>query len=150
MFIPHRRIFLWLSVRQRLGHCFSAINLNDLSYTAMCLGVIKNLCCDVILGQDFQKEHRSVIIKFCGAKPDLVIPNPIPVCPLSEASLGEPSLFVNLLPSCKPIATKSQCFSKNDQAFIHQEITRLLAENIIECSTSTWREQVVVVKDPLL
>ena len=89
----------------------------------MCLGVI-NLCCDIILGQDFQKEHGSVVIKFGGAEPDLVIPNPFPVCALLEASLGEQSLFANLLPSCKPIANKSRCFSKNDWAFICQ---RLLA-----------------------
>ena len=132
-----------------LSHCFADVNLIDLSYTAMCLGVIKNLCSDISLWQDFQKEHRSVNIKFVGAEPDLEIPNPIPVCALLEASLGEPSLFANLLPSCKPIATKSQCFSKDDHAFIHQEITRLLAENIIMPSTSPWWAQVVVVQDLL-
>ncbi len=95
----------------------------------MHLGITKNLFCDIILGQEFQKKNRSVIIKFGGTNPDLVIPNPIPVCAL-EASLGEPSHFTNLLPSCKLIATKSRCFSKDDQAFIHQGITRLLAENI--------------------
>ena len=78
-----------------LGHCFADINLNDLSYIAMCLGVINFFCCDVILGMDFQKEHRSVNIKFGGSKPDLVIPNPILVCDLSEASLGKLSLLQN-------------------------------------------------------
>ena len=133
-----------------LGHCFTDINLNKPSYTAMLLGVIKNLCCDVILGQYFQKEHRSVIIKFGGAKPDLVIPNLIPECALSEASLGEPSLFANLLPSHKPNKTKSWCFSKDDQAIIHHDITHLLTKNIIKPNTSHWWAQVVVVRDPLL
>ena len=87
--------------------CFAEINLNDLTYIAMHLGVINNHCSDVILRQDFQKEHRSVIIKFGGAKPDLVIPNPIPVCALSEASIGKPSLFAILFTSYKQITTKS-------------------------------------------
>ena len=77
----------------------------------MLLGVIKNLCCEVILGLYFQKEHRSVIIKFGGKKTDLVIPNLIPVSAPSEVHLGELSLFANLLPSCKPNATKSRRFS---------------------------------------
>ena len=72
MLIPHHRIFLWLSVKQRRMYSATVFqtNLNDLSYTALHLGVVKNLCGDVILGQDFQKEHRSVIIKFGGAKPE--------------------------------------------------------------------------------
>ncbi|PFX19707.1 Retrovirus-related Pol polyprotein from transposon gypsy [Stylophora pistillata] len=40
-------------------------------------------------------------------------------------------------------------FSKEDQEFIHQETIRLLAEAIIEPSTSPWRAQVVISKDPL-
>ena len=104
----------------------------------MLLGVIKNLCCNVILGLYFQKKHRSVIIKFGGEKTDLVIPNLIPVSALSEASLGKPSLFANLFPSCKPNATKSRRFSKDDQAIIHHYITSLLTENIIEPNTSPW------------
>ena len=72
------------------------------------------------------------------------------VCACPEASLGEPSLFANLLPRCKPIAMKSRHFSKNDKSFIHQEITRLLAENFIEPSSSPCWAQVLVVKDPFL
>ena len=78
--------------------CFADINLNKPSYTAMLLGVIKNRCCNVILGLYFQKEPRSVIIKFGGEKPDLVIPYLIPVRALSEASLG------GTIPLCKPLS----------------------------------------------
>ena len=84
--------------KSRILDCFADINLNKPSYTAMLLGVIKNLCCDIIFGLYFQKEHRSVIIKFVGEKPDLVIPNLIPVCALSEASLG------GTIPLCKPLS----------------------------------------------
>ena len=90
-----------------------------------------------------------MVIEFGGSKPDLLIPGTMPVCALSEASLGESSLFANL-PGCKPIAMKSRHFSKNDKSFIYQEITWLLVESIIEPNTSPWRAQVVVVKDPFL
>ena len=133
-----------------LGHCFADINLHGYVYAATCLGILKNLCSDVILGQDFQRKHKRVVIEFDCSKPDLLIPGTMPVCALLETSLGEPLLFANLLPGCKLIATKSQRFSKNGKSFIHQEITRLLAENIIEQSTSPWWAQVVVVKDPFL
>jgi hypothetical protein len=58
---------------------------------------------DIILGQDFQKEHKSVIIEYGGSKPELMIPKSTPVCALSAASVEEPSLFANLRPDCKPI-----------------------------------------------
>ena len=88
-----------------LGNCFIDLTLNGLVYITTRLGVLKNLCSDMILGQDFQKKQRSVTIKFDGFKPELIISNLISVCVLSEASLGKPSLLEHLLPGCKPIAT---------------------------------------------
>ncbi len=70
-----------------------------------------------------------------------MIPKSTAVCALSAASVEEPSRFVNLRPDCKPIASKSRRFSKEDQ------VNRLLSEGIIEPSNSPWRAQVVVVKD---
>ena len=43
-----------------------------------------------------------------------------------------------------PVATKSRRFSEEDRAFIQAETQKLLAEGIIEPSTSPWRAQVVV------
>ena len=103
----------------------------------------------MILGQDFQKKHKSVTIKFDGSKPELVISNQILVCALSEWSLGKPSLSEHLLTGCKPIVTKSLHFSKEDQVFIDQEIIRHLTEGIIEPCVSPWQSQIFVVKDPL-
>ena len=48
-------------------------------------------------------------------------------------------------PDITPIATKSRRYSISDQKFIEQEVQRLLAEGIIEKSTSPWRAQCVVV-----
>ena len=132
-----------------LGHCFTPVTLDQRTYPSVRLGVLKDLCSDIILGQDFQKEHKSVTIEFGGSKPELVIAKSTSACALSTAAVEKPSLFANLLPNCKPIATKSRRFSSEDEKFINQEITKLLDEGIIEPSTSPWRAQVVVSKDPL-
>lgn len=132
-----------------LGHCYVNIKIGHHSYQSVRIGVLKDLCSDIILGQDFQKKLKSVVIEYGGKKPELKIPNITPVCALAKASIEEPSLFANLLPGCKPIASKSRRFSKEDQEFIHQETNRLLSEGIIEPSTSPWRAQVVISKDPL-
>ena len=132
-----------------VGHCYVDITLNELLYPSCRLGMLKDLCSDIILGQDFQKEHKSVIIEYGGSKPDLLIPKSIPTCALAAAELEEPSLFANLRPECKPIASKSRRFSKEDQDFIQQEINKLLSEGIIEPSNLPWRAQVVIAKDPL-
>ena len=130
-----------------IGHCFADIDLNQRVYKSTRLGVLKDLCSDIILGHDFQKEHERVTIEFGGRKPELIIPNSAPICAISAATIDEPSLFSNLLP--EPIASKSMRFSKDDQDFIQQEVTKLLSEDIIEISSSPWRAQAVVAKYPL-
>ena len=61
---------------QILGYCFTDIVINQLSYSSIRLGVLKDLCSDIILGQDFQKKHERVTIEFGGTKPELVIRGP--------------------------------------------------------------------------
>jgi len=131
-----------------LGHCFADIILGDQTYLSVRLGVLKGLCSDIILGQDFQRTHKSVKIEYGGTVPELVIPGCAPACALTAASIDEPSLFANLHANCEPIASKSRRFSAEDQEFINQEVTKLLENGIIEYSTSPWRAQVVVAKDP--
>ena len=148
-----------------IGYCFADVNLNQCTYSSFRLGVLKNLCSDIILSQDFQKQHKSVIFEFGGKRSwnfrslhqakelktltkELKLPKFTPGCAFSAASIEEPSLFTNLIPGY-PIASKSRHFSKEDQKFIQQGITKLLSEGIIEPSVSPWRAQVVFAKDPL-
>ena len=77
-----------------------------------------------------------------------VIVSNSPSCSLAAASVDELSLFENVNPDSKPIATKSRRFSFSDKTFIAEKISRFMSENIIEHSTSPWRAQVVVVKSP--
>ena len=111
----------------------------------MKLGVCKNLCADLILGQDFMKMHRRVVFELNKKGKDVVISRP--VCGVAAANIPPMRLFKNLDPGVKPIATKSKRFNLEDQKFIRSEIKKLLDENIIEPSTSPWRAQVVIADD---
>ena len=127
------------------GRCNVDITVNGRTYYNVWLGVFDNLCCDVLLGQDFQKRHSRMIIEYDGAESDLVVANK-GTCALVAAKVTKtPSLFAHLDPNCRPIAVKSRRYSKNDFLFIKKEIQRLLAEGIIQPSISPWRAQPLVV-----
>ena len=49
-----------------LGYCYVNIKIGHQSYPSVRLGVLKDLCSDIILGQDFQKKHKSVVIEYGG------------------------------------------------------------------------------------
>ena len=71
-------------------------------------------------------------------------------CTVSVASIGDASLFTNILQTCRTIATRSRHFNVNDNAFIQSEIIKLLQTGVIEPSSFQSRAQVVVVKNPSL
>ena len=116
----------------KLGRLYRNLHLLHLS-------VLPELCADLILCLDFQSQHKSVIFEHGGSKPSLSI------CGLSSLNMDPPQLFANLSDDCRPIATKSCKYSRDDSVFISTEVKRLLAEGIIEPSLSPWRAQVVVV-----
>ena len=91
-----------------LGHCIVDLSISGNTYTSTRLPVLKNICSDLIFGQNFQKQQHKSVIEFDGSNPELVITKTKSVSALSVASIGEPSLFANLLCECKPIATKSR------------------------------------------
>ena len=138
------------SSAQVLGYCTVDIKHQDAVYKKFKLGIIANLCADIILGIDFQSLHSSLQIKYKGTLPSLIVQNPTqPFCSLAQADLEEPTLFRTIKPDVKPIATKSRHFSMENRTFIQEEIKKLQAEDIIEESSSPWRAQVVVVTDEL-
>ena len=57
------------------------------------------------------------------------------------------SLFSNLAPDAKPIATKSRRYSQEDRNFIQENVDKLLSLEVIRPSSSPCRAQEVVVKD---
>ena len=122
-----RNIYIALTTMNTaiIGCCTITLRLGDNVYNGIRLSVRKDLCSDIILGHNFQKPHKSLTIDMGGTKPDLIISNTSP-CALSTATII--SLFTNLLPECKPIATKSRRFSCDDEDFIRGEIDRLCRE----------------------
>ena len=120
------------------GHVFINFDYNNCTYTNVKLSILPGLCAEVLLGHDFLCRHKGLEIPFRGPLPTFS------VCGLSSANVDAPSLFANLRPDCKPIATKSRRFSKPDSDFIHSEIKKLVSEDIIEPSNSPWRAQVLV------
>ena len=114
------------------GYCVVNITVDGRNYKDFRFNVMKDLYSDIILGYDFQNMHKRLIIELSGSRADLVIENNTTPCALSAATVGEPSLFANLLPNCKPIATKPRRFGLQDREFIQSEVNHLLAEGIIE------------------
>ena len=58
-----------------IGYCTVDVTLKGNNYPSTDLSILKNLCSDIILGQDFQSQHQSVIIDYNGPKPDLQLSN---------------------------------------------------------------------------
>ena len=127
------------------GCCYVDITVNGSNYSNVKLRVLKNLCSDILLGQDFQSLHKRVIFRYEGKRDDFVVSRS--TCALAPALAKHPSLFYSLSKACKPIAVKSRRFNSDDQMFINKEIDRLYSEGIIKPSMSPWRAQIVVVKD---
>ena len=101
---------------------------------------MKNLCADFLIGRDLLKYHSSVEIEFKVKKP------PLRICSVAAALVTPVSLFSNLTPDYKPIATKSRRQTAEDRKFIATEVRKLLDEGIIEPSDSPWRAQAFVLK----
>ena len=83
------------------------------------------MCCDVLLGPDFQ-QHFSITIVYGKHKPGLKfsIAENNSVCSLVAANFAESILFANVQNNAKPVATKSRKFSPYDHDFTDQEVQR--------------------------
>ena len=101
-----------------LGCCEIDLKLNGYDYKNVRLSLLKDLCSDVI------------------------------TCAVSSSSIGDTCLFTNKLQKCRPITTRSRHFSVNDKAFIQSEIVKLYQKGVVEPSSTPWRAQVVVLKNP--
>jgi RNase H-like domain found in reverse transcriptase/Integrase core domain/Reverse transcriptase (RNA-dependent DNA polymerase)/Aspartyl protease len=124
-----------------VGYCKVDLIFDGRMYNDVRLTILPGLCADVILGQDFQQQHKSLTVHYGGDLPSIVL------CGLTTLRVKPPDLFANLTADCHPIASKSRRYSLDDRKFIENETCRLLREGIIEPSNSPWRAQVVVTKD---
>jgi len=112
------------------------LNFQGRVYRNVHLSVMKDLCQNVILGQDFLDLHQTYNIEYGGQQP------PLSIC-LTQSKLQASGLF-SLAPNATPVATPSRRFNQTDKAFIETQVRKLLQDGIIEPSRSPWRAQVLV------
>jgi len=128
-----------------LGRCVAELTLNGIRYQNVSLGVTKNLCSDVLLGQRFQRQHEGVVLVYDGTKPELVVSQRREACVVAAATTVEcPSLFNCLTSNWRPVCATSRRYSAADTAYIECEVKKLFAEGIIRESKSLWRAQPLV------
>lgn len=129
------------------GYCTVTLGINGATFTDFRLYVLPQLCAPVLLGLDFQANMRSVTMVYGGPLPPLTIGGgPSQTCGLASLKVEPPSLFANLTPDCRPIATRSRRYSAADRDFTKAEVARLLKEGVIAESNSPWRAQVLIVR----
>ena len=116
-------------------------------YSDVPLLVVHYLCCDLLLGQDFMRQHEAIKILFRGTGTALEIKGHPKHCAVARVGTNPPSLFPNLAANCKPITVQSRLYRKEDRTFIEIEGRPLSAEGIIAESVSPWWAQVLIVKD---
>jgi len=110
------------------------------------MGVVRELCADLILGKDFLKRHKSATFLMGGPLKAIEV-NQCNTCGVAAADIQPPRLFQFLDPKIRPIATPSRRFNLVDMQFIRKEVEKLLAQGVIEPSRSPWCAQVLVTKD---
>ena len=138
-------VFLGLAVTgfsvKTKGTCSAAVDFRGRKYDDVNFLILKDLLWVVILGQKFLSQHKSVNIEFGEPESSLklgALKHVVGIRPVK--------LFEHLSSNCHPVTTKRRNYSKADQEFICNEVAKLLADDIIEMSSSPWRAQVVVTK----
>ena len=106
---------------------------------------MRNLCCDALLGQDFQRQHRRIVFTYDGTRPELVISLSPETCVVTAATVECPSLYHDLSPYCRQVAVPSRRYCVHDSAFIESEVKKLYERGIVRTSNSHWRAQPIAV-----
>ena len=89
------------SLQGSFRHCCVELTLQGVVYKNVYLGVMKDLCCDILLGQDFQRQNRRVIFEYDGTRPELVVSSlPPQTCAVAAAK-----------PECPPCRSASPMVS---------------------------------------
>ena len=132
-----------------LGECKVNIQILGKTYKMFKFTIMKNLVAPVILGYDWFNLFNSVTFYPRGKQPGVSIPGITPAAlSILEPMVVDPPKIFKFSSDVKPVATKARKFSLRDRQFIEQEIEKLLNDKIIQKSHSSWRSQVLVVRDP--
>ena len=121
-----------------MGSCLASVELRGRNYEGVKFLILENLLWNVILGQEFLSQHESVNIVFGESKSPLSLGALKPLTGIKPVKL-----FEHLSLDCHPVITKRRKYSKAEEDFVSNEVAKLLADDIIELSSSPWRVQVV-------
>ena len=67
-----------------MGGCITNLSISNKSYSQVKLGVLENLCSDLLLGSDFQQKHEKVIFRYDKSKVELVPKPDTGICSTQE------------------------------------------------------------------
>ena len=84
------------------GTCTTSVEYQNQKYTNVPLSVLPGLCADLILGLDFQSQHKSITFQYGGNQP------PLSVCSFSTLNMNPAEPFANLTENCHPVVSKSR------------------------------------------
>ena len=105
-------------IANALGQIITDIKIQGRTHFNISFGVVLFLCANVILGQNFLKQHKEVVFQL-GGHEEKVILGSNDRCGVTVSTVETPHIFHNMLPTCQPIATKSKKFNHEDRTF-HQ------------------------------
>lgn len=117
LFIGQLLRCLWLLVPclEVSGQCCIALTWNNKVHNNIYITLMENLCCNVSLGQDFQRQHVWVMFDYGGPKPEIIIPSASKQTWAVAASNTQcPSTFGTLTEDCRLIAVKPRRYSAPD------------------------------------
>ena len=76
-----------------LGQILSNLEIQGRNYFDVMLGLVPDLCSDIVLGQSFMNKHKELTFKLNGAQEGLVIQNPIR-CGVATSNVNSPEYIV--------------------------------------------------------
>ena len=85
-----------------LGKVCTSLKVQGRDYPNVMLGVMPVLCADVVLGQDFLRRHKEVIIKLDDPRDTLPVDND-PFCGVATCNAECDRLFRSLKSDCHPM-----------------------------------------------
>ena len=148
-FFPQQSSISMVSINFKaevLGFVNANITLLGQTCCQFQFGMLKDLCSDVILSQDFiMKLHERITFQSGGRRPSINVPNRLNgMVSVAAANVEPPQLFQFLDPGIKPVAAPSKRLNANVLVFVRQEVTQLSEKGIIEPALSPWRAQVLI------
>lgn len=130
-----------------LGVCEVDLVIGNTELGRCKLLVLDKLCCDVLVGHDILRKHKSLVVNFEGKLPSISVSRykePVHLS-MAIAKIKPAPLFSNLSPDIRPIACSSRRYSEAESAFIGKTVNELIDQGLIRPSNSPWRAQVLVV-----